>query len=59
MRCLKVDLHQGTVEQDGRDALHEELGQPVSSDVLFKEGTYSPSGCGNETWATFDSSTVT
>jgi hypothetical protein len=46
MLGLQMDFHHGAVEQDRRDALYKELGEPVGSNVLLEERTCFPSGGG-------------
>jgi hypothetical protein len=46
MLGLQMDFHHHAVMQDWRDAPHEELGEPVGSNVLLKERARSTGGGG-------------
>ena len=43
MLGLQMDFHDSAVVQDRRDASHQELGEPIGSDVLLEERARSPS----------------
>jgi hypothetical protein len=46
MLGLQMDFLYGAIVEDRRYALHKELGEPVSVDMLLKERTCSTGGGG-------------